>query len=218
MQVDNKNSIRFTSRNATIRFADDIVRKVNQEFPRISSSRVDDFLSVKSKPCYQKILWNKILRLRDDRLKEFSNVDDFVKKFECLLSPIKKYKLGNCTESTQLTSIVARLNGIKNSYPALMISPNGFDLDHAVLYVNDEKPYIMDAWLGFADFVPEAKLRYQNEFKKHFEFELAESDDIIFQKYKNVYFNFLTLDFSNKQMKKLQKTYPELIIKKVAKF
>ena len=48
MQVDNKNSIRFTSRNATIRFADDIVRKVNNEFPRISASRVDDFSSIKT--------------------------------------------------------------------------------------------------------------------------------------------------------------------------
>lgn len=214
MQLDNKNSIRFTSRNKTIRFADDIVRKVNKEFPRISSTIVDDFESWKSKPDYLFALSDRIAQLRKKRLESFCQIDDFTKRFDSFISLMKKFKLGNCDESTHLMSIVAKLNGIRNCYPVLLKSPCGFDLDHVVLYVDGKKPYIMDAWVGFADFVPEAKLRYQKEYRKHFKFDESESEKIVFQKQRNVYSNFVSLDFSNKQMKKFQKRYPDLIIKK----
>lgn len=214
MKINNNNNIQFTSRNKTIRFADDIVRKVNQEFPRISASRVDDFSSIISRTGYQKSLWSRINRMRDDREKIFKRCYGIFEKYHSLINPIKKLKLGNCSESTHLTTLVARLNGIKNCFPARMYSPEGFDFDHSVLYVNDEKPYVMDAWLGFADYLPEARLRYQKEFRKHFEFNLSDSENIIFPKSQSVYSNFLSQELSNEEMIVLKLLFPNLLIKK----
>lgn len=214
MQIDNYSNIKFTSRNKTIRFADDIVRKVNNEFPRISASRVDDFSSIKSMSYYQLNLWGRIERMRDHRDISFLCSVGIVEKFSSLINPIKKLKIGNCSESTHLTTLVARLNGVKNCVPTSLYSPEGFDFDHSVLYVNDEKSYVIDAWLGFADYLPEARLRYQKEFRKHFEFDFADSERMIFQKSKNIYSNFLSREFSKSEIELLRAEFSNLVIKK----
>lgn len=214
MQIGVNNKVNFTSRNKTIRFADDIVRKVNNEFPRISASRVDDFSSINSKIFLQKKLWCEINRMRDNRDISFLCSKGIVEKFSSLINPIKKFKLGNCSESTHLTTLVARLNGVKNCFPTRLYSPEGFDFDHSVLYVNDEKSYVIDAWLGFADYLPEARLRYQKEFRKHFEFDLADSEKIIFPKSKNVYSNFLAQEFTKEEIEQLRDVFKNLVIKK----
>lgn len=214
MQIHVDNKINFSSRNKTIRFADDIVRKVNNEFPRISASRVDDFSSIKTKPYYRLNLWSRIERMRSYREYMFSKCNDVVKRFDCLIFPVKKHRLGNCSESAHLTTLVARLNGVKNCFPASLHSPEGFDFDHSVLYVNDEKPYVMDAWLGFADYLPEARLRYQKEFRKHFEFNLSDSENIIFPKSQSLYSDFLSQELSNEEMIVLKLLFPNLLIKK----
>ena len=92
-------------------------------------------------------------------------------KIKALIKPVERYRLGNCGESAQLAAITAKINGIKDCHITHLYSANGEDIDHAVLYVNDKKPYIIDAWLGFADYVPNILNRYKNEYNDNFYIE-----------------------------------------------
>ena len=213
MKINSVNSTSFQSRNKTIRFADDIARRVNVCYPRVSSTLVDDFINVKAFRQCQNRLYEKISDfLRKDIGDSFDDADNFIGKILALIKPVKKYKVGNCGESAQLANIVAKVNGIKNCYIASLKTTIGKNLDHSVLYVNDEKPYVIDAWLGFADYVPNAMIRYNSEFKNHF--FILKGDKLTFKKLNNDFTKVLNQDFSRAQVNKLKKIYPEHVIKR----
>ena len=93
------------------------------------------------------------------------------------------------------------------------MNDKGEDLDHVVLLVNDKKSYIIDSWLGFADYVPNAFNKYKNEYRHILNIEESESV-ILSSDIDNVYNDFLKNDFSRKQINKLKRIYPEMIIKR----
>lgn len=207
----------FTARNPEIRFADDIVRKVNQEFPRLSNTKIQDFKNIdKCRNLLDNIQFN-IAEMRWAKSEAFENAKTFAEKLLALTTPIKKFKVGNCGESAQLAEIAARVNGIKDCFCVDVLGNGKFgerSLDHAVLLVeNNGKPYIIDTWLGFADYLPEAVKRYQKEYRKHFDFNRCINEDIHFS-------NSLPYDPTRKvfdniySKKELRKLYPELIINK----
>lgn len=203
----------FKSRNKTIRFADDIARHVNKCYPRISSSLTDDFVNI----CAfrrVKLKLNDLTEhlLRYDISEAFGEADNFIGKILAFVKPVKKYKLGNCGESAQLSAIVAKVNGLKNCHIASLKTKIGKDLDHSVLYVKDKKPYIIDAWLGFADYTENAMQRYENEFRHHF--DIKKDDKLKFQELKSDYTEVLNSDFTRSQINKIKKLFPEQFIKK----
>ena len=110
---------------------------------------------------------------------------DYVEKSKKFTNIIKQEKLGNCHESAILAEIATKVNGIKNCYTAQLkpLTDNPSDtLDHAVLYVDSlKRPYIIDPWLGFADFVPNAFERYRKEFSAHFDFDKFGTDKIVIE-------------------------------------
>ena len=213
MQLNAPNNINFQSRNKTIRFADDIARHVNKCYPRISSSLTDDFVNIQ---CFRKFK-KRLNRKTEDLLRydisdAFDEADNFTGKILAFVKPVKKYKLGNCGEGAQLSAIVAKVNGLKDCYIASLKTKRGKDLDHSVLFVNNEKPYIIDAWLGFADYVPNACARYKNEFGHHF--NIHEKDKLVFQELKSDYTEVLNPNFSRTQINKIKKIFPEQLIKR----
>lgn len=214
MQIHPLNNTTFKSRNKTIRFADDIARRVNQCYPRISPTKV---LSFKNANKFKKFL-EDITSITNNSLRFFKGemydcTESFYDKIKAFTSPVKHYKLGNCGESAQLAAIVAKTNGIKDCHLAHLCDANGEDLDHAVLFVNDKKPYIIDSWLGIADYVPNMINRYKNEYYDIF--ELEKDDAITFASFSDdEYTDFLKNDFSRKQINKLKKIYPNLFIKR----
>ena len=119
------------------------------------------------------------------------------RKILAFIKPIKKYKLGNCGESAQLAAIVAKINGIKDCHIAQICNHEAKDLDHSVLFVNDKKPYIIDCWLGFADYAPNALNKYKTLYNKIF--KLKDNNQLTF--YTNIndeYTDFLKEeDFKN---------------------
>ena len=115
--------------------------------------------------------------------------------------------LSNCGESAELAFMFAKINDIKNCAIAGLYHPMGKDYDHAVLLVKDKKPYIIDAWLGFADYVPNAIKRYQSEFKNCF--DLLIDEQIIFKEEPHV----LNCDITRKEINKLKKTYSHFKLK-----
>lgn len=172
----------FNSINREIRFADDIARQINKNYPRISSTRMDclehseEFAqlieNLESKKEYIRLLTNI-------KIKQVTKPIDKIKIF---LNSIKNFKIGNCGESAELSLIAAKLNGIKDCSIRAVKHPDGYSYDHSVVYVqNGTKPYIIDSWLGFADYVPNTIKRFQKEFRNSFWFELMKDDRIVFQ-------------------------------------
>ncbi len=213
MQIHPLNNTNFQSRNSTIRFADDVARHVNKCYPRISSSLTDDFVNINAFRKFKKrINADTEYLLRTDISDEFADAENFIGKILAFVKPVKKYKLGNCGESAQLSAIVAKVNGLKDCYISSLVTKNGKDLDHSVLYVNDKKPYIIDAWLGFADFVPNALSKYKNEFEFHF--DIKEGEKMTFKKLETDYTDVLNKDFTKTQINKIKKIFPEQFIKR----
>lgn len=213
MMINRQPKTNFQSRNKTIRYADDIARRVNVCYPRISSSIVDDFENVCAFRNYQKKIGKRIREtLRGEISDNFDDADNFIGKILAFIKPIKKHKVGNCGESAQLASIVAKVNGIKDCYIASLRTSRGRGLDHSVLYVNDKKPYIIDAWLGFADYEPNAIRRFKTEYGKHF--FILKDDKLVFEPVKSDYSEVLNQDYTRRQINKLRKLYPEQVIKK----
>ncbi len=204
-------NVSFTS-SAQIRFADNIARRVNNAYPRVSASKFEAMRNVKS-------FHNSIFRLNEDlnwmryKFSNFAshNRGDFVAQWKYLADNIKLQKKGNCQESANLAEIAARVNGINDCQVAevkLLTADNKtFPLDHAVLLVNDEKrPYIIDAWLGFADSIPNAFKRFQSEFSKFMGLEHSAMQNLVIevQGKKHV--------ISSDVQEKLKDTFPQLII------
>lgn len=213
MRINAPDNINFESRNKTIRVADDIARHVNKCYPRISSSLTDDFVNICGFRNFKKRLNKKTEQcLRYEISEKFDNADNFIGKIIAFVKPVKKYKLGNCGEGAQISAIVAKVNGLKNCYVASLTKATGEDLDHSVLLVNDKKPYVIDTWLGFADYIPNAFNRYKNEFNCHF--NLNQNDKLAFKELKSDYTEVLNPDFSKTQINKIKKIFPEQFIKR----
>lgn len=215
MNINNKSHISFTSRNKTIRLADDIARIPNRWIPRVSSSKYE---GLKSSQKNEKLIFAMEADIADMRflqkLKASIIGQNFIKNIKNAVEPIKRFKIGNCGESADLAAIVARVNGIKNVSIASIRTPTGERFDHAVLLVKGKKPYIIDGWLGFADYVPNAIKRYQKEFRNHFDFETLQTEKMIVVPYEgtNLFNGFLNREFTKKEIEQIKKLYPEIII------
>ena len=211
MQVQNPiYSKSFQSRNKTIRFADDIARHVNNCYPRISSTKVECFDNFSKFPNLEPNLMQIIIEhIRKPKHILFNENNSFYENIKAFIAPVKKSKFGNCGESAELAAIVAKLNGIKDCHIATLVK-DGEEVDHSVLLVNGKRPYIIDAWLGFADYVPNAIRRYKSEYNKMFNFK--ESDNVaVATDWDNAYVYFLKDDFTRKQTNKLRRMFPEQV-------
>jgi len=214
MEIRSQNNLNFTSRNATIRFADNLVRKINNEYPRISTTKLECFRRSKNYNKLLDLLWDKIDTFRD-AIKDFTKKGTLKKnKIKNILFLIKNQKLGNCNESSFLSFIAAKANGIDNCMLAYLASPKGYDYDHSIVLVDDEKPYIIDSWLGFADYVPNAIKRYQKEFNIFFDFRQARTQEMVVKEDIENALTFLNEEFTKKDIRDLKKIIPNLILKK----
>jgi len=219
----NNKQTSFNARNPEISYADDIARRVNQCYTRFSSSLILDsnninyFPELKRKLDYDTRIMRYCLKF-----KLVSSIT-LGEKLKAITDTIKIFKTGNCRESANLAEIAARTNGIKDCcYAGVYIKDNSqnIDLDHAVLLVkNKNKPYIIDAWLGFADYLPNAVKRYKSEFRHHFDLPSLKHNDLSEKKVKLIFIpepmdnsinDIFMYGYKQEELKEL---YPELIIK-----
>ena len=208
MIINNIGNINFSARNKTIRRADDIARLVNREFPRVSATNLAGLKHVDSfKNCHQK-LRRAIFDLRDLMAKKFSLSNNFEEMLDAVVEPIRLSKKGNCGESARLAFLAAQANGIKNCKVVGLIGPDYESYDHRVVLVNDKKPYIIDSWLGFADYVPNAIKRYQKEYRHHFDFNEYNKEKMIIDYYMND--KYFKEALSEEDLVVLNEKYPRL--------
>lgn len=184
----NKKQPSFQRRSPEIRFADEIMRRTNRCFPRISDTKIVDELSalfeIEKLPKHyldyveRKIRANYILRaFRPDWIEEPSG---FVQK---VIEDVREYKIGDCGESSTLGKVALALNGIKSVKAGLCVYKKGKIVKHlnhglnvanlgekATLYdVNTfgKHSYVADFWNEFVDYTPNAFERFREKFEKH---------------------------------------------------
>ncbi len=205
------NSNNFTSRNATIRKADDIVRTINRKYTGFSPSMHVDYLNREQFCRLDMELNTKLATLRDicsigsELPWEHNN-----QIIRILPASIKTFKIRNCGESADLACLGAKVNGINDFYKCALMSNEAGDLDHAIVVVeNNGNPYIMDAWLGFADYIDKAMERYTSEYGYHFDLSKSPCEKLyayagIDSKYSNL--------LKCIPQEELQEKFPELVI------
>lgn len=211
----------FTSRDLTIRRADDLARRINQVFPRISSTNFEDFKNVNNRPEAYNRLADLTAEMRDVVEESMDRCNSALPKIKAFTTQIAESHRGNCGESSDLALIAARINGIETAKKASVykisdtITDDDIDfvklksLDHAVLRVkNGNKPYIIDAWLGFADYLQNAILRYRNEFGYHFDLNQDAKEPIVIPSHDSS----IELILNRIPIADLRKAFPELIL------
>lgn len=214
MQINSTN-INFTSKNPVIRQADDIARKVNQAFPRVSTSNIRTFKNFDNDSFLSHRYATRISRIRKQKSYYFDTASRYIEKALAFFVPVEDYKVGNCSEAAQISILAAKMNGIKDAKLMSLRDDLGLSLDHAVCYVENEgKPYIIDSWLGCADYVPNMlekyngiyrnkfKLRGLNQKQMHFAFNNADK-----------YARFFKNEIPQNDLEKLKMLYSQLLVK-----
>lgn len=220
----------FTSLHGEMSFADDIMRRANNLYPRVSPLYFNEF---KNAPKKQESILKanfklNLFRKKSEKLKflsedigqkELSGIlaDEYIKN---ILDLIKKIKLGNCGESSALGKIALVVNGIDD---VKKVQLNGFlrkniamPLDYSLDIVHLSKDadlrdyrtfgkdaYIVDPWAKFVKRVPDAINYYKNDYKKP-EF---------FQIFRTIGIKTNDFEVSSQMIKYLNKVAPELKIK-----
>lgn len=204
-----------------VRDADKACRIIAQEFPSVSSSRIQTFESTNANETFVNFCKNKLIQnraIRDDAWKLYHRGDTlgFYRRF---VENMKKYKNINCGDYTKLTQLMLKSNNIE-AVNANIMTQKLRGLDHAVLLVNTPKNgfgiyyknsdlkniIVIDPWLGFADFANNAVVRYNSEFAKFLGLE---------NKYEKLFFDtYANPEISSKTVEFIQKAFPKLIQKK----
>lgn len=201
----------FTSRNPEIRRAEDIVRKVNNAYPRVSSSKIDNYSNIDNFKELDDRYKKKTMQFRNDIDNQESPLYPDLVNLKILPRAVSEEKFGNCAEALILTGIAAKINGFENFEPICFDSSETGEIDHTALLVsNNNKPYIMDAWLGIADYVPNVIEKYKGEYSYLFDLngndgEKIEIVSMPWYKFDRIY------DVSKEDLKK---AFPELMLPK----
>ena len=211
----NQTNTTFCARNPIIRKADDIARKVNNTFPRISPSIVEDYSQINKFSMYIFRLKLRMNQVRNLKSHYFDHGTRYIEKALAFFEPIERYKMGNCAESAQMGALAAKINGIENAKIKHLRSIYGDNLDHMICYVeNGKNPYVIDPWLGFADYVPNAMQKYAGEYRKHFEMGNLKPNELVFSTpFFDDYCKFLENEAPKNDLEKLKILFSKLLLK-----
>ena len=210
--IENINQKTFTSKRRIIRKADDMARRINRRYTRVSCSNIADFKNIIGHENVYNKLAEQIDVMRKLILSEMKESDSYLSKVSVLPKLVSEYKLGNCDESAKLALIGAKVNDINDCRLGQLFSvDSGQSLDHLVLFVqNGENPYIIDPWLGFADYEANAIQKYKNEFNYHFSLNGNPKEHLVFEPS----LSFFGLAVDKVPLKKLKSSFKELILPK----
>ncbi len=212
------------SKNAArkiVRDADRVCRIIAEEFPSVSSSRIQTFKCADAndtfiKYCKAKLLQNRYIR---DEASKLRKTDDALDFFRCFIENMKKYKNINCGDYTKLAQLLLKANNVEAVNAAVMTKKLK-NLDHMVLLVNVPKKascivgnnadlkniIVIDPWLRFADFANNAIVRYNSEFSRCMGLE---------DKYEKLFFYLWpNPNISDKVIQYIRETFPHFIQKK----
>ena len=191
MKINQVYNISFKSKNERVRKADDLVRNVNKNFPRFSTSYANrtwfimDDISGKydsAQSIFRNVLIAKFNTFRD-KYSEGAENDKYVKNlFKCM----KEDKIGNCFEGVWLTlgSLFASGYPYSNQFSTAVritatdkrsgevVFSHIEEYDHTMILssmtkdnANIEDCVVLDPWLNKAMSFDEAKVEYLSLIK-----------------------------------------------------
>lgn len=189
----NQKTQAFQARNAQIRLADSVVRKVNHEFPMFSWTKGLEIYDRNNK-LMSDALNNQYLKLAEHRRFPLESAPRTVN----IVKYTKKDKIGNCKEAAVLAKLGADINGIPNTqlyglraYKKYWFWTKKVNLDHAILIADldpktnlknykkfNKKAYVMDAWNGFADYIYNAFSKYEIDNAKYLKHKFKNTKNV----------------------------------------
>lgn len=133
----------FNGRNANLKQADKILRKINKEFPSSSPWHADYRATKADRISEDQIatMWTTV-KLNAFRESQESVVNKNLYKYAtCLIEGTKRYKVANCKELAELAFLIAKVNGIDNCYCANLYLKNyktkkNIDIEHSITLIN----------------------------------------------------------------------------------
>ncbi len=169
----------FQSRNRELRLAETVMRKVNNEFERVS-------------PDYLSRVFARHNRIESTWLNAKSNLLSQYRKIlyqsfndlQILVRYVKAAKVGNCGESAILSKMALELNGVKGVkiFNLTEFIKNGEktmprNVDHSIVVVNldksadltdyktfGKKAYVVDSWSGVVGYASDVFEKYKQIF------------------------------------------------------
>ena len=165
------NSQNFGSRSQSLKKADDICRRVQQEFPVLSNTRLTGFSTIKSTTQNENYMYyarDVVCKYREYYDKNNSNMRHKLLKE---ISGMKNLRTGNCAELSDAAYIALKLNGVDDVkrihlYAYDKETQNMRDLDHSVIGINFKLPknYKYNDWSNPDKYVPpECRIYPQND-------------------------------------------------------
>ena len=189
MMINNYSYTPFKGRASIIKEADKICRSVNSDFPHLSPFMSwhqyhEPYKHYKAFIPY----WEKLDDLRD-ATKATNTAYDY---YEVLINKLKINKCANCGDLSDLVYLKCKnknfddvkciqLGGTSPAYPKRHVK-----YDHiAVMFNHNNKHVLIDPLFQFADFLPNALLKYKTIFKRfipdfneNFELKLFDSEAV----------------------------------------
>lgn len=215
MNVQN-NKISFSGSSSIMRDSDWICRKVKVSFPMISPTRLyydnPDFF--KKKKRFSLFLKKESQILQEDRADRrfLKSPFKFIKE---VISSVNRNRLGNCAEHALFAEMIARINGLKNSYRLTVKDQSASDkMNHTFLLISKtpiknnrldlKNSLIIDPWVGISGKANDVLSRYKNQFAHLL--KLDKSSQLKFG-IKN------QLELNENEINYLKNKYPQLIFK-----
>ena len=186
MKINNLDNQIFRSTSAEIKSAEKIMRMANKKFPTYSTVKFWKFNNAQEKfmivQSLKKASYFFLKNVRDKLLPIKYNGITY-EYYKTLMSLIKNFKMANCAELTDMMKLIFASNG-KNMLCA-NINDNGCSFDHTVgLIMKNGKEFpiekinttplskmkdliVVDPWLNFVDFAPNAAKRYTGELLQY---------------------------------------------------
>ncbi len=195
----------FGAKKNETREADDIQRKVNQTFPRFSTTYADKFyLTADTKKYLTKM--NK-LEFKLKGIRQAVHTEEFFDSIphRIALEKIKKSKLANCGEISKAVLSALYANGIYDSDRYSLVLNTKFtnkntnfteyestkSLDHVFVISSMNKnskdtkdKVVIDGWLNFAGSISEAKENFKNLYSPAYLDVIRENQKKDFKKVK----------------------------------
>ncbi|HNW26188.1 MAG TPA: hypothetical protein PLG15_04225 [Candidatus Gastranaerophilaceae bacterium] len=184
MKITSKNfsnniQVSFQSRNRELRLAETVMRKVNNEFPRVSPDYLNRIFVRHNRISSAWLNAKKSLLCQYRQILAQSCNDP-----EVLVSYVKNAKVGNCGESAILSKMALDLNGVDRVkiFNLTEFIKNGEnltlkDVDHSIVVVNmdksailndyktfGKKAYVVDSWMGIVGYVSDVFEQYMKIF------------------------------------------------------
>lgn len=227
MNITSSN-ISFTSTNREIiKNSQKVLHIISSEFPAISGTKISEFNCAQGNQQFQdfaRIINNRIRNfIRNPVWKEHNKGSEAT--YLTLINGIKKHRVANCADFSKIWNLLAKLNGIQ-SIPAEihLVSPENNlagRIDHAIHIINLGKDdfiklekltklkniLIVDPWLGFVDYAPNAELKFKYDFAKFF--KIPEDFSLMLNSYTHS-----EPEVSENAINFFKKNFPQFIINK----